>query len=321
MQGIRVAQFGDPSVLQWATLEVPQLTTNTQVLVEIRAAGVNPVDTYIRAGTYAHLPTLPYTPGIDGAGVVAAVGAGVTHVQVGDRVYGSWPLTGTYAQFALYEAEWMFSLPANLSFEQGACIFVPYSTAYRALFHKAQAQPGDTVLIHGATGAVGLAAVQLATAAGIRVIGTGGSAAGRELVAGQGAMLVLDHHSEDYGDDILAATDGRGVTGIIEMLANVNLGRDLPLLAAGGRVVVVGSRGTVTINPRDLMSRESAITSINLFSTPPETLAQIQQELQSGFSNGSLTPIVRQVMPLEMAAQAHSQVLAPGSLGNWVLVP
>jgi NADPH2:quinone reductase len=245
----------------------------------------------------------------------------VTQVRVGDRVYGGWPLTGTYAQFALYEAEWMFPLPANLSFEQGACIFVPYSTAYRALFHKVQAQPEDTVLIHGATGAVGLAAVQLAVAAGIRVIATGGTVAGRELVASQGAMLVLDHHSDTYRDSILAATDGRGVTGIIEMLANVNLGRDLTLLAAGGRVAVVGSRGPVTINPRELMSRESAITGVNLFSTPLETLAQIQQELKSGFSKGSLAPIVRQAMPLEMAAQAHAQVLAPGSLGNWVLVP
>ncbi len=321
MQGIRVAQFSDPSVLQWATLELPQITTDTQVLVEVRAAGVNPVDTYIRAGTYARLPALPYTPGIDGAGVVAAVGAGVSQVQVGDRVYGGWPLTGTYAQFALYKAEWIFPLPPNLSFEQGACIFVPYSTAYRALFDQAQAQAGDAVLIHGATGAVGLAAVQLAVAAGMRVIGTGSTAAGRELVASQGAALVLDHHSDTYRDDILAATEGHGVTGIIEMLANVNLGHDLTLLAPGGRVVVVGSRGTVEINPRDLMSRESSITGVNLFSTPPEILSQIQRELYPGLSNGTLSPVVRQAMPLDMAAQAHQQVLAPGSLGNRVLVP
>jgi NADPH2:quinone reductase len=289
--------------------------------VEIRAAGVNPVDTYIRAGTYGRLPQLPYTPGTDGAGMVVAVGEAVSRVQVGDRVYGGWPMTGTYAQFALYEEDWVYPLPSNLSFEQGAGIFIPYSTAHRALFEKAQAQARETVLIHGATGAVGLAAVQLAIQAGLRVIGTGGTEAGRALAQAQGAELVLDHHRPDYRDQILAATEGRGVNIILEMLANVNLGHDLPRLASGGRVVIIGSRGIVEINPRDIMAKESTITAVNLFSTPPERLHHIQTQLAPGLRDGTLSPIVAQTHPLAEAAAVHRQILEPGALGNQVLIP
>lgn len=321
MQAIRVKQWGGPEVLALQTVDVPQIQAGRQVLVEIRAAGVNPVDTYIRAGTYGRLPPLPYTPGTDGAGIVAAVGEAVSHVQIGDRVYGGWPITGTYAQFALYEADWVYPLPSRVSFDQGAGIFVPYSTAHRALFEKAQAQAGEWVLIHGATGAVGLAAVQLATQAGLRVIGTGGTEAGRALVQTQGAELVLDHHRPDYGDPILAATEGRGVNIILEMLANVNLAKDLPLLAFGGRLVVIGNRGTVAINPRDIMAKESTLTAVNLFSTPPERLHQIQAQLAPGLRDGPLSPIVAQAHPLAEAAAVHRQILEPGALGNRVLIP
>lgn len=321
IQAICGAHFGGPEVLELQTLARPTLQSDRQVLVEIRAAGVNPVDTYIRAGTYGRLPPLPYTPGIDGAGIVAAVGESVSRVQVGDRVYGGWPITGTYAQFAQYEEDWLYPLPSNLSFEQGAGIFVPYSTAHRALFEKAQAQAGETVLIHGATGAVGLAAIQLATQAGLRVIGTGGTEAGRELAQAQGAEMVLDHHSPDYREHILAATEGRGVNVILEMLANVNLGHDLPLLAFGGRVVIIGSRGTVEINPRDIMAKESSITAVNLFSTPAERLHQIQTQLAPGLRDGTLSPIVAQAHPLAEAAAVHRQILEPGALGNQVLIP
>jgi NADPH2:quinone reductase len=321
MKAIRVSQFGEPDVMQLETVEPPVPTIGQHVLVHIKAAGVNPVDTYIRAGAYSRRPSLPYTPGLDGAGVVAAVGADVSHLQVGDRVYGGWPATGTYAELALYESQWVFPLPDQVSYEQGASIFVPYSTAYRALFHKGNAQPGDTVLIHGATGAVGLAATQLAVAAGMTVIGTGGSAAGRELVQRQGAALVVDHNREDYYDEILSATSGRGVDVILEMLANVNLGHDLTLAATGGRVVIIGSRGTVDINPRDIMGRETTVTGMSLFNTPPDTLKNIQRYLYVGLKQGSLSPIIHQTLPLAAAVEAHKALISAAAQGNWVLLP
>jgi len=321
MKAIQVSQFGEPSVLRLEHVDSPSLENDHQVLVQIEAAGVNPVDTYIRAGTYARKPALPYTPGIDGAGQVIAVGDAVDRVKVGDRVYGGWPTTGTYAEQALYDHQWLFPLPDALSFEQGAGIFVPYSTAYRALFHKGMAQPGETVLIHGATGAVGLAAVQLAVAAGMTVIGTGGSARGRELAQVQGASFMFDHHQDGYSEAILEVTSGRGVDVILEMLANRNLAIDLTLTAPGGRVVVIGSRGPVEINPRDIMGRETIVTGMSLFNTPPETMEHIQCYLQAGLNNGHLTPVVYQTLPLAAAPDAHRGVMATAAQGNWVLLP
>lgn len=321
MQAILIDHFGGPEVLQLKTLPDPVLEQDTEVLVEIRAAGINPVDTYIRAGTYGRLPPLPYTPGLDGAGVVVAVGPAVTDLAVGDRVYGGWPLTGTYAQVARYDRPWVYPLPPQLSFAQGACLFVPYSTAYRALFEKAQVQPGDWLLIHGATGAVGLAAVQLALQAGVRVMATGGTAAGRQLLVQQGDVLVFDHHSPTYLEAIRAASEGEGVRAIVDMLADQNLGVDLTLLAPAGRVVVVGSRGPVTVNPRDILSQESQITGVNLFSTPADRLHGLQNALYAGVTRGALQPVVRQELPLAQACQVHQRILAPGALGNWVLVP
>lgn len=307
-------------MLRVADVDLP-IAAPGQVLVRVQAAGVNPADTYIRSGQYAHLPTLPYTPGLDGAGVVTAAGTDVGQVRVGERVYIVRSTSGTYAEYAVADAAQVHPLPDNVSFVQGAAVGIPYTTAYRALFLRARALPGETVLVHGATGAVGLAAVQLARAAGLRVIATGGSAVGRELVAAQGAALVLDHHAATVGQAVLDATHGRGVDVIVEMLANLNLGRDLPLLASGGRVAVVGNRGTVEVNPRDLMAREAAVFGVMLWNATAAEAACSHAALHAGLAAGTLAPVVGRQFALADAAQAHERVLQPGALGKLVLVP
>lgn len=318
MKAIQVQQFGGPEVMALAS--VADLEPGAgQVVVAIQAAGVNPVDTYIRAGEYARKPDLPYTPGLDGAGTVVAVGAEVARWRVGDRVYGGWPLTGTYAEQALYAADQLYSLPSQVGFPEGAGIFVPYFTAYRALMLKGMAQPGETVLVHGATGSVGLAAVQIAVAAGMRVLGTGGSQAGRELVLGLGAEQVFDHHRQGYGAAI--AEQAAGVDVVLEMLADVNLQSDLELLNRGGRVVIIGSRGRIEINPRTIMSQEATVTGLTLFNTPAPEMAQIQAALGAGLRQGTLKPVVAQTFPLSAAAQAHQQIMEPAAAGNLVLLP
>lgn len=319
MKAIQVENFGGPEVMELVSIPVPVPATG-QVLVTIKAAGVNPVDTYIRAGQYARKPALPYIPGIDGAGVVEAVGADVVDAfQVGDRVYGGWPLTGTYAEQTLYGADQLYHLPQGVAFDQGAGIFVPYSTAYRALFIKGKAKAGETVLIHGATGSVGLAAVQLATAAGLQAVGTGGSVAGRQQVLEQGAVAALDHHEANYLQAIRSSLGGVDV--VLEMLANVNLEADLQVLNPGGRVVVIGSRGRIEIAPRDIMAREAMVTGLSLFNTPTAEMNQIQAALAAGLRQGTLNPIVSQRLPLAEAAQAHHRVISPGASGNIVLLP
>ena len=241
MQAIRIHMFGDPEVMQLEDVPDPQPGPG-QVVVRVQAAGVNPVETYIRSGIYPKPPT-PYTPGNDGAGVIAAIGPEVQGVAVGDRVYIAGSISGTYAEKSLCSAKRVHPLPAPASFAQGAAINVPYGTAYHALFQRGHGVAGDSVLVHGASGGVGIAAVQLARAAGLTVIGTAGTERGKQLVLEQGAHHVLDHTVSGYLDQVMSLTDGRGVDVILEMLANVNLGNDLNVLARGGRVVTIGNRG------------------------------------------------------------------------------
>ena len=319
MKAIRVEEFGEPEVLKLQ--DVPQPPPNAgQLLVRLHAVGVNPVETYIRAGKYARLPQLPYTPGNDGAGEVAEIGEGVSNLRVGDRVYTGGASSGTYAEFAICTPQQVHRLPDNVSFAQGAAMGTPYATAYRGLMQRGQPQPGETVLVHGASGGVGTAAVQIARAFGLHVFGTAGTQRGRELVREQGAHDVFDHRAPDYLDRIKDATGGRGVDVIVEMLANVNLGKDLTMLAPGGRVVVIGSRGPVEIDARNAMQRDADIRGMVLPNTPPAEMASIHAALIAGLENGTLRPVIGKELPLAEAAQAHRLVLEPGSFGKIVLI-
>jgi NADPH2:quinone reductase len=242
-------------------------------------------------------------------------------MTVGDRVYTSGTLSGAYAELALCSIEQVHPLPAPVSFAQGAGINIPYATAYRALFYRAHAKAGETVLVHGASGGVGIASVQIARAAGLTVIGTAGTDRGRTLVKEQGAHHALDHRTPGYLDKVMALTEGRGVNVILEMLANVNLGKDLTVLATGGRVVVIGSRGTVEINPREAMARDAAILGMTLFNAPERDTASIHAALVAGLENGTLRPIVGKELPLAEAPQAHRAVMESGAYGKIVLIP
>lgn len=212
-------------------------------------------------------------------------------------------------------------LPDRTSFAEGASLPIPYGTAHRALFHRAQAKAGETVLIHGASGGVGLAAIQFAKTAGLTIIGTAGTAAGRQLVQDQGAHHVLDHADPDYLQQIHSLTHGRGVDLILEMLANINLGKDLPLLARGGRVIVIGNRGKVEINARDLMIREADIRGMLLFNVPDDELRAVHREIFSGLEKGTLRPIIGKELPLSEAALAQKSVMQSGARGKIILVP
>jgi NADPH2:quinone reductase len=291
-----------------------------QLVIAVRAAGINPVDTYIRAGAYAKKPALPYTPGFDAAGVVESVGPEVRRFKPGDRVWVNGNITGAYAEKTLCTEDNVFPLPARLTFAQGAGIWVPYATAYHALFEAANARPAETILVHGASGGVGSAAVEIARAAGMKVIGTAGTDKGLEMVTGLGA-LALSHRDAGYLDRISEATEGRGPDVILEMLANVNLAKDLGMIARRGRIVVIGNRGTIEINPRDAMAKAASIIGMILMNLSPEEIRRVSAALTAGLENGTLNPIVGREFPLSEAARTHEAVLAPGSLGKIVLIP
>jgi NADPH2:quinone reductase len=285
---------------------------------------VNPVDTYIRSGNYAALPPLPYTPGADAAGTIEAIGSDVQDFKAGDRVYmsgsASGRASGAYAEKAICALEQVHPLPSHVTFAEGAGVGVPYVTAWRALFDRGRAVPGETVLVHGASGAVGVAAVQIASAAGLRVFGTAGTDRGRQLAREQGADQVFDHSAPGYEKEIVARTSGRGVDLVVEMLANVNLVRDLEMLARRGRIAVVGNRGSIELNPRLIMGKDATVVGFTNWNATPSELAIAHAAIVAGMRRSGFKPQVGREMPLADAPRAHEEVLKPGAFGKIVLI-
>jgi NADPH:quinone reductase len=319
MKAIRVQQFGGPEVLQLKNVPDPE-PGPSQVLINVRAVGVNPVETYIRAGKYPNA-SVPYTPGTDAAGEVAKTGASVRHLAVGARVYTSGSVTGAYANMTICEAADVHPLPSATSFAEGAALGIPYATAWRAIFQRARAVPGETVLVQGASGGVGTAAVQLARAAGLTVIGTAGTDRGAKLVRDLGASHVLNHRQPDYLTEVLKITENRGVDIILEMLANENLAKDLAVLARNGRVIVIGNRGKVEIDARELMVRDAETRGMMLFSASASEKASIHAALRAGLESGTVKPVIARELPLAEASRAHELLMEPGAGGKIILVP
>ena len=320
MQAICVHKFGEADVMQYE--EVATLTPiKNQIKIEVKAIGVNPVDTYIRAGIYPIKPDLPYTPGKDASGIITEIGSEVKNRKIGERVYTCGCLSGSYAEELICEENQAFILPENCSFATGAALGVPYSTAFIALNVRAHAAAGETVLIHGASGSVGLAAIQIARSNGLKVIGTAGTEAGLKLLKAQGVVAALNHNQDNYLDPITDLTGGAGVDVVLEMLANLNLDNDLKLLAPNGRVVIIGSRGTIEIDPRDTMGKNAAILGMSLFNTSAEHLQQIHAAIKAGLIDGRYQPVIHSELPLSSAAQAHDLVMQNGVNGKILLIP
>jgi NADPH2:quinone reductase len=324
MKAIRAHSFGGPEVLQLDEVDDPTPAAG-EVLIDVKAAGVNPADTYMRGGAYAIVPDLPYTPGGDAAGVISAIGDGVTKCKVGDRVFTGvamgFSMQGCYAEKVLRKAGDVLVLPDKIDFAEGAALGVPYATAHYGLFARGGSKAGETVFIHGASGAVGTAAIQLAKRAGLTVIGSGGSDRGRKLILDEGADHAVDHTADGYLDEIKRLTGGKGPEIVLEMLANVNLAADLDLVAKYGRIIVIGNRGEITINPRMTMMKNLDVRGLALFNGSRAQMEEIMTDLLSGLADGSLCPVVGREMPLADAAKAHEAVLEPGAYGKIVLAP
>jgi NADPH2:quinone reductase len=324
MKAIRAHSFGGPDVLQLDEIDDPAVGAG-EVVVDVRAAGVNPADTYMRNGTYAIVPELPYIPGGDAAGTVSAIGLGVDGFSVGERVFVgtamSMDLTGCYAQKVKRKASEVMALPEGVGFAEAAAFGVSYPTAHYALFARGGARAGETVLIHGASGSVGTSAIQLAKRAGLTVIGSGGTADGLELIRKEGAELAVDHGKEGHLAEVTKFTNGRGPDLILEMLANKNLAADMDIAAKFGRIIVIGNRGEITINPRVAMMKELDIRGIALWNATREQVVAMMKDILAGVAEGALRPVVGREMPLADAASAHVAVLEPGAHGKIVLVP
>ncbi|XP_018875421.1 quinone oxidoreductase isoform X2 [Gorilla gorilla gorilla] len=287
MRAVRVFEFGGPEVLKLQSDIAVPIPKDHQVLIKVHACGVNPVETYIRSGTYSRKPLLPYTPGSDVAGVIEAVGDNASAFKKGDRVFTSSTISGGYAEYALAADHTVYKLPEKLDFKQGAAIGIPYFTAYRALIHSARVKAGESVLVHGASGGVGLAACQIARVYGLKVLGTAGTEEGQKIVLQNGAHEVFNHREVNYID----------------------------------KIKVVGSRGTIEINPRDTMAKESSIIGVTLFSSTKEEFQQYAAALQAGMEIGWLKPVIGSQYPLEKVAEAHENIIhGSGATGKMILL-
>lgn len=321
MKAIEVSEFGNSNVLKYKELKDPVMKDD-EIYVTLKAAAVNPVETYVRQGTYAQLPSLPYIPGKDGAGIVKAVGAQVKNFKVGDRVFvtvESDAQFGTYAQAITCKATEATLLLENMTYSQGAALASSGLTALYALKQKASLKTGEYVLIHGATGGVGTLVLQFAKLYGAKVIATAGSEKGLEILKKLGADHVFNHHAEGYIERIQDLTKAHGLDVIIEMLANVNLQKDLDAIGNNGRIVIIGNRGEVTINPRVLMMKGAHITGLMLANITPEEVEENTRLLLQGLSEG-VKPVIDKVFPLEQAAIAQDYIMEnKGSLGKIIL--
>eukprot|EP01065_Artemidia_motanka_P030682 TRINITY_DN36747_c0_g1_i1.p1 TRINITY_DN36747_c0_g1~~TRINITY_DN36747_c0_g1_i1.p1 ORF type:complete len:380 (+),score=93.08 TRINITY_DN36747_c0_g1_i1:96-1142(+) len=316
-EGIVMNAFGGTDVLQRSRRVLPALGPR-DVMVEVAAAGVNPVDTYIRKGIYPAKPQLPFTPGLEGSGRVVETGAEVRTVKVGDAVAftatgtdgGFDNMTGSYAQHCVMKESLTMPVPPHLELASAAALPISYLTAHRALFHVARAKPTDRVLIRGASGAVGLAAVHLARHFGApdrAVVGTAGNPdAWRERICAWGASTVVGHSHDSVCD--LGPFDV-----IIEHMARLNLESDAKVVAPGGRIVVVGSppqsdgRSIGAFDCRDIMTREASISGVFLWKQTEEERAAAAKDIFESFAERDTPPPTHQ-MSLADVAQAHDMV-------------
>ncbi|KAJ9584619.1 hypothetical protein L9F63_021037, partial [Diploptera punctata] len=305
MRALQINKFGGPETLKIQEIPIPSVG-DSDVLIRVHAAGINPVDTYIREGAYATLPKLPAILGKEIAGLVEETGKSV---RKGDRVFAWLPENGGYAEYVTTNKENVYPLSEKLTFSQGSGLYVPYFTAYRALITKCKVKPGEVLLVHGASGAVGVAAVQIAKAYDLIVAGTAGTIEGMELVKKIGADHVFNHKEKGYLNNAVAAIGGQGFNVVLENLANVNLGADLTVLNQHARVAIVGSRGTVEVNPRSLMLTEGCVIGVMLAGATKDEIKESAEVILQGIEDGWVNPVIAQEYTLEEAAQAHHDII------------
>jgi NADPH:quinone reductase-like Zn-dependent oxidoreductase len=319
MRAVRYHDHGDADVLQVDEVDRPT-PDRDEVLVEIRAASVNRVDVLFRSGRYGDLP-LPTIPGGDGAGVVAAVGEDVAAFAVGDRVVASGmdrAAGGTFAEYATIPAAKLARLPEDLSWTAGGAIGNVGATAWTALEGLAGVQAGDRVLVHGGSGGVGHAAVQIAAHSGAQVITTAGTETARRRLEALGASVALDYESDSLAEDILAATDGAGVETILDHRLEEYLDLDLEVVTAGGQIISTMGQIPAT-NARPFYDTEVTVQPLKMDNRPVRrpTLERLVRLIEQD----ALTPVVADTYALEDATQAQQDLLAGGSLGKRVVTP
>jgi NADPH:quinone reductase len=324
MKAMVATAWTEPAGLQYVDVPDPRPAAG-QVAIETRAIGCNFPDVLMVQGKYQVKPPLPFSPGHEVAGVVREVGTGVTRVRPGQRVLGmlSW---GGYAEVAVAPAERVFGLPESMSFEDGAAFHFVYQTAYCALVHRAALRAGEWLLVHGAAGGVGLAAVQLGKALGARVIGTAGTEAKRRVARDAGADVVIDYTTEDWVPRVLTATGGGGAAVIYDPVGGTVFDASLDCLGSEGRLLVIGfaGGGIPSVSVDRLVQRNAAVVGVHwgLYQRrAPERIEAWMATLFGLYAQGALRPVISRRYPLGEAPRALAAITSRESYGKVLLIP
>jgi NADPH2:quinone reductase len=324
MKAVRIHTYGGPNVLVYEEVTTPQPAAG-QVLVHVRAASVNPIDVAVRENRFPTPKQPPKIIGSDGAGVVEAVGPGVTAVHPGDEVVFSGlgvGSEGSYAEYAVLAEVQAVPKPAGLSFVEAAAMGLVFPTAYYGLTRRAALRPGETVLVQGAAGGVGSAAVQLAVALGGRVLGVVSSEEAAARVRELGAAATIDRSTTDVAEAARRLTESRGVDVIVEVAGSDNLAADVQAVAKGGRIVVIGA-GSAPQAPLPLgaaIAIDASILFMSVNNAGRAGVAEMMREIGGLVEAGKVQPVVGAVLRLEEARRAH-ELLAGRHFGKIVLEP
>lgn len=324
MRAMMLQALGGPADLRLVELADPAPGPG-EVLVDVRAAACNFADILMCRGEYQERPPLPFAPGGEVAGFVAALGEGVTGLAVGDRVLAQTG-HGGFASAALAKAAGVWPIPATLDFPVAAGLTVTYQTAWFGLVHRAGLQPGETLLVHAAAGGVGLAAVQLGKALGARVLGTAGSPDKCALAREHGADEVFNYREVDWVAGVKAATGGGGADVIYDPVGGDIADRSLKCIAFEGRLLVIGfASGRIPQIPANHLLVKN-ISAVGLYwgsymKHAPAKMREAHDALVALVERGAITPLVSSVRPLEEAAAALADLGARHTVGKVVLTP
>ncbi len=317
-------QWGEPSGMQYAEVADPTPGPG-QVLIDVKAIGCNFPDILIVQGKYQMKPPLPFSPGHEVAGIVLSVGAGVTRVHQGQRVFAMIEL-GAYAERAVADDTRVFAIPDAMSFEEAAAFALVNQTSYSALVHRAQMLPGEWLLVHAAAGGVGLAAVQIGKALGARVIATAGTAAKLEIARQSGADVLIDYRTEDWVERVKRVTDGHGADVIYDPVGGDVFDGSSKCIAFEGRLLVVGFAGgrIASIAANRILLKNMSVVGVHwgMYQTLGSPLVdQWMSALLTMYGKGQVWPVIYKTYPLAEAAKALAAIASRESYGKVILVP
>lgn len=321
MRAVQYHKHGGPDILRVDETDKPKPKDN-EVLVKIQAAGVNPVDTYFREGSYKPVQ-LPMIPGSDLAGKIETVGNSVNKFNVGDRVFGTGlgkDQQGTYAEYAVAPEDRIAKLPKNKDFEEGAAIALVGVTAWRALIDHANLKKSETCLIHGGSGGVGHAAVQIASSKDAEVITTAGSEDARQKIRELGADYVFDYNHSNLSDAIIKSIE-EGPDVILDHRLNDYLQFDFDVANSDGRIVGIGESNNkvVLTNTPTARGKEITIYLMSMFNTP--NMSEVLKKLADLMKGGDLTPEIAKRYKLDQAPEAQRTVMEESYVGKLVITP